>query len=241
MLDMALVTACSPQMHPAIVNAIAKTESGFNPFAIGVNKGAGRLTKQPTSYNQAVSTAKALLARGANIDMGLGQINSANLGWLKLSVEQVFDPCTNLKAMQTVYNTCYANAGSTGKGTRMQRAWSCYNTGNSRNGFSNGYVNKVTGNYNYFVQRLQNPATKPVLPQPTYQVPNQIIVERTENASMPLQAQNGTLVAVDDLNLTVSDLNANNAPAQNAVAEEKPKNPNGNVFLMQKSSIFNVN
>ena len=38
MLDMALVTQCSPQVHPAIVNAIVKTESSFNPFAIGVNK-----------------------------------------------------------------------------------------------------------------------------------------------------------------------------------------------------------
>lgn len=123
----------------------------------------------------------------------------------------------------------------------MQRAWSCYNTGNSRNGFSNGYVNKVTGNYNYFVQRLQNPATKPVLPQPTYQVPSQIIVERTENAVESLQAQNGTLIPLDDLKANMSDLNANNAMSQNAVADKKPNNLDGNVFLMQKSSIFNVN
>lgn len=229
MLDMALVTQCAPQMNPVIVNAIAKTESSFNAFAIGVNKGAGRLARQPANYQQAVATAKQLLSRGANIDMGLSQINSANLGWLKLSVEQVFDPCTNLRAMQTVYQHCYDRAGNSGLGNRMQRAWSCYNTGNVRNGFSNGYVNKVTGNYNYFAQRLQ----KPVAPQ--------IIVRQSTNAATPLQAQNNTLVAVDDLKATVGDLEASNTLVQNTIAEEKPKNPNGNVFLMQNLSVFNVN
>lgn len=241
MLDMALVAQCSPQMNPAVVNAIAKVESGFNPYAIGINKGAGRLSRQPTNYQQAVATAKELLARGANIDMGLSQINSANLGWLKLSVEQVFDPCTNLRAMQTVYNHCYDRAGNNGLGNRMQRAWSCYNTGNVRNGFSNGYVNKVTGNYNYFAQKLQKPVINPVAPKPVYQTPSAtIIVKQAESAVTPLQTQNATLVAVDDLNVTVGDLNANTT-AQNTVAKEELKNPNGNVFLMQNTSVFNVN
>lgn len=241
MLDMALVAQCSPQMNPVIVNAIAKTESGFNPFSIGVNKGAGRLAKQPTSYRQAVAIAKELLSRGANIDMGLGQINSANLGWLKLTVEQVFDPCTNLKAMQTVYRSCYANAGNSGQGTREQRAWSCYNTGNTRKGFSNGYVNKVTGHYNTFAKILQRPVINPVLPQPTKQVAPQIIVESHKGVVEARQAQNATLAAVDDLKANMGDSEPNNAPIQNTLAEEKSKNPNSNVFLMQNLNVFNVN
>lgn len=161
MLDMALVTQCSPQVHPAIVNAIVKTESSFNPLAIGVNKGVGRLSKQPTSYTEAVQTAKQLLARGANIDLGLAQINSANLNWLGLSVEQVFNPCANLKALQYVYLHCYDKAGSSGFGDRMQRALSCYNTGNTRKGFGNGYVAKVTGNFNRLVNIFSSQSTPP--------------------------------------------------------------------------------
>ena len=156
MLDTALVTQCSPQVHPAIVNAIVKTESSFNPFAIGVNKGVGRLSRQPTSYTEAVQTAKQLLARGANIDLGLAQINSANLNWLGLSVEQVFNPCANLKALQYVYLHCYDKAGSSGFGDRMQRAFSCYNTGNTRKGFANGYVAKVTGNFNRLINTFSS-------------------------------------------------------------------------------------
>lgn len=149
-----LISQCSPSMHPVVAQAIIKTESGFNPYAIGVNRGA-RLTRQPRSYGEAVATAKDLLARGINIDLGLAQINSANLGWLGLSVEQVLHPCTNLTAMQTVYNTCYAKAGNSGMGTRMQRALSCYNTGTTSKGFANGYVSKAMANLSTYP--AQNP------------------------------------------------------------------------------------
>lgn len=140
MLDMAMVAQCSSNMHPAIVQAIVETESSFNPFVIGVNRGS-RLTRQPSNFSEAVQTAKRLLEQGANIDMGLGQINSANLNWLNLSVEQAFTPCVNLQALQRVYLTCYDKAGNSGLGDRMQRAFSCYNTGNFTKGFFNGYIN----------------------------------------------------------------------------------------------------
>lgn len=149
MLDLALAQQCSPQVDPVIAHTIVKTESSFNPFAIGVNRGSR--VHQPTSYAGAVATAKRLLKDGANIDLGYAQINSANLSWLGLSVEQVFDPCTNLRAMQTVYKHCYARAGENGIGTRIQRAFSCYNTGNMEKGFRNGYVTKATKNYNHFM------------------------------------------------------------------------------------------
>lgn len=159
MLEAIITSSCSPDVHPLIVNAIVKTESNYNPFAIGVNKG-GRLTKQPTNLSEAVQTAKRLLAGGANIDMGLGQINSANLQWLGLTVEQIFHPCLNLQALQTVYLHCYNRAGNTGKGTKIQRAFSCYNTGNTAGGFNNGYVNKVTDNYNDLVVNTKLVASK---------------------------------------------------------------------------------
>lgn len=165
MLDFALIQQCSPDIHPAIANAIVKTESSFNNFAIGVNGGR---VKQPKNYQEAVITAKKLLAENANIDLGLAQINSSNLSWLGLSVEQIFDTCANLKAMQTVYNYCYSKAGENGLGTRMQRAFSCYNTGNTQTGFKNGYVNKATKNLNEIVAKINGKAL-PI--QPMNQLP----------------------------------------------------------------------
>lgn len=186
MLEMALIQQCSPYVDPVVAQAIVKTESSFRPFAIGVNKGA-RLN-QPQDYSQAVVSAKKLIGSGGNIDLGLAQINSKNLNWLKLSVEKAFDPCSNLKAMQTVYNDCYSRAGNSGLGTRMQRAFSCYNTGNMKRGFRNGYVNKVTKNYNELkpiVARAINTPTRQSITQPTQPVKFDQLRATTQPAKLP--------------------------------------------------------
>lgn len=182
MLEAIITSSCSPDVHPLIVNAIVKTESNYNPFAIGVNRG-GRLVKQPTNIGEAIDTAKRLLASGANIDMGLGQINSANLQWLGLTVEQAFTPCANLQALQTVYLHCYNRAGTTGLSDRIQRAFSCYNTGNMTGGFSNGYVKKTTKNYNELTARVAQPVAPTPIPQIQFQPKIQYQTYDTVNGS----------------------------------------------------------
>lgn len=228
MLDMAMVAQCSPSMHPAIVQAIVKTESSFNPFAIGVNRGGNRLARQPSNFGEAVQTAKRLLAQGANIDMGLGQINSANMNWLNLSVEQAFNPCSNLKALQHVYLTCYDKAGATGLGNRMQRAWSCYNTGNTQKGFRNGYVTKVTTNFNEFNRSLGKPTQAPIpmqqpTQQPVYAVQNgSIVAVNPSPAVPPIQAQQIPL-SVQNAPVSVA-VHSNNQPpiSESIQADDMP-------------------
>lgn len=145
----ALAQQCAPAIEMPIAHAIVKRESNYKAFAIGVNYG-GKPIAQPKNYNEAVTKAKYLIQKGFNIDLGLAQINSKNLNWLNLRVEDAFNPCANLKAMQTVYLDCFKRAGEGGLGTRMQRAFSCYNTGNFNKGFKNGYVNKTTSYFNEF-------------------------------------------------------------------------------------------
>jgi type IV secretion system protein VirB1 len=65
----------------------------------------------------------AAVGRGDSVDMGLVQINSKNLPALGLTVEQVFDPCTNMAAGAHILATGYQKAGSLGG------ALSIYNTG----------------------------------------------------------------------------------------------------------------
>lgn len=225
-LEAIITSSCSPDIHPAIVNAIVKTESGFNPFAIGVNRGAGYLAKQPTSYDEAVSVAKQLLANGADIDMGLGQINSANMKWLNLTVEQAFHPCSNLKALQTVYLHCYDKAGANGNGTRMQRAWSCYNTGNTQKGFSNGYVAKVTNNYNALLGYANASPKNPY--QNTQQITYQQydVVGRSTNAIDSIQNISATQVPndVQNANMGVS-VRSDDIPQQPPVSELTNETP----------------
>jgi len=156
MLDLAFIQQCAPDVPPITVNAIVKTESSFNPWAIGVNS-ANRLANQPTSYRQAFSIADGLMRTNASFDLGLAQINSFNLKGLGMTAQQVLDPCTNLQAMQTIFLDCWNRAkkieANSNKAVTM--AFSCYNTGNFKDGFNNGYVIKVLNNHNY-VRKASN-------------------------------------------------------------------------------------
>lgn len=143
----ALAQECAPWVAHETMAAIVKTESAFRPLAIGVNGGA-KLTRQPENKAEAVVTAKWLIANGYNIDMGLGQVNSANLGKTGLTVEDAFDPCKNLAAAATILHWNYQAASRKvgGEQAALHAALSAYNTGSFTRGFSNGYVQKVVNN-----------------------------------------------------------------------------------------------
>ncbi|MEY3200730.1 MAG: hypothetical protein RIR70_280 [Pseudomonadota bacterium] len=143
----ALAQQCAPWVAPQTMAAIVKTESGFRPLAIGVNGGA-KLIRQPVSREEAVVTAKWLLANGYNIDLGLGQVNSTNLKKVGLTLEDAFDPCRNLAAAATILQQNYQTARNKlpEEQTALRAALSAYNTGSFSRGFSNGYVQKVVTN-----------------------------------------------------------------------------------------------
>ena len=126
--------------------AIVKTESGFKPFAIGVNKSEVKLIRQPANKQKAVTTAKWLISNGYNIDMGMAQINSANMKWLGVSIDDLFDPCKNVAAGAKILLNNYIDAfKKIGEPQdALRAALSSYNTGNATAGIKNGYVAKVT-------------------------------------------------------------------------------------------------
>ncbi|WOE76739.1 lytic transglycosylase domain-containing protein [Alterisphingorhabdus coralli] len=139
-----LVAQCAPHVAPDTMMAIVQTESARKPWAIGVNRSAG--IKPPRSRDEAERQARRLIKAGKNIDMGLAQINSANLPKLGLSVSEVFDPCTNLAAGAKILTDNYRRARAQGHRTPLQAALSAYNTGSFSRGFRNGYVRKVMAN-----------------------------------------------------------------------------------------------
>jgi type IV secretion system protein VirB1 len=139
---LALALACAPQVHPDTVRAIARVESSFNPYAIGVVGGA--LHRQPRSRAEALVTIEALEADGWNYSVGLGQINVGNFARLGLTPSSALDPCASLTATQSVLGECYARAASTGAAQHALRlALSCYYSGNFATGLRHGYVGKV--------------------------------------------------------------------------------------------------
>ena len=139
---LALAMACAPQVHADTVRAIVAVESSFNPYAIGVVRGA--LVRQPRSRTEALATTKALQAGGWNYSVGLGQINAGNFERLGLTAESAFEPCTNLAALQSVLGQCYDRASAAAhEQAALRRALSCYYSGNFVTGFDHGYVGRV--------------------------------------------------------------------------------------------------
>lgn len=143
-LVLALAQSCAPSASASTLAAIAHVESRFDPLAIGVNRGRAQFDR-PRSPEEAAHLSRRLIRAGFNIDLGLAQINSRNLGWLGLSVEDAFDPCRNLQAaarvLQAGYRPVDASDGERQRALRV--ALSRYNTGHASRGFDNGYVAKV--------------------------------------------------------------------------------------------------
>ena len=127
-----LAEQCGRDVHPDTLQAVARVESRFNPYAIGVVKGA--LKRQPETYEQAVAAAKMLHAQGRNFSMGLMQVNRHNLKAYGLDYETVFHPCKNIQAGAAILTDCFKRAGGRSQ-EHLQKAFSCYYSGNFRTGF----------------------------------------------------------------------------------------------------------
>ena len=138
----ALAMACAPLVHPSTTIALVSVESSFNPHAIGIVGGA--LHRQPRSHAEALVTVGQLQYGGWNFSVGLAQINSRNFSRLGLNARTAFDPCENLRAMQTVLGECFDRAAARSPSqTALRQALSCYYSGNFATGFRDGYVQRV--------------------------------------------------------------------------------------------------
>lgn len=162
-----LAQACAPSVHPNTLAAIIRTESQFRPFAIGIN-GNKPLAQYPKTARDAVALAKTLMAQGYSIDLGLGQINTANLARLGLSLEDAFDPCANLAASSRilVQNYLRANRQTHAPQMALRQSLSAYNTGSFEKGFENGYVTKVLDNHQKLIAQQY---TVPAIAETTYE------------------------------------------------------------------------
>lgn len=143
---LALAIQCAPDVAPDTLSRIVKTESGFNPWAIGV---VGKpLKRQPQNKEEALAAVKQLVKEKANFSIGLGQINRQYFD--ADNAEAVFSPCTNLKMSSDLLKDCYVRAlkGSADEQQALLKTFSCYYSGNYTRGFvkeNNGtsYVDRV--------------------------------------------------------------------------------------------------
>ena len=165
-LTLALAQRCAPSVAPETLLSVVAVESRFEPLTIGVN-GRPHRALHPASREDAVRTATTLLQAGANLDLGLAQINTTTLRRLGISVADAFDPCRNLAAEAQVLSSDYLAGAPTGapEQAALRTAFSLYNTGDRQRGFTNGYVAKVSTAAREIVPAIQvataAPATTP--------------------------------------------------------------------------------
>ncbi|WP_273794953.1 lytic transglycosylase domain-containing protein [Brucella intermedia] len=104
LVDMA--QQCAPQIEVETLAAVVSVESGFRPFVIRINSDRA-LEDQPQTRAEAIETASILIADGIDVDLGLGGINSSDLGRVGLSVSDAFDFCLNLQASASLLDGYY--------------------------------------------------------------------------------------------------------------------------------------
>jgi type IV secretion system protein VirB1 len=139
------------------LRAIARAESGFYPYALsidyprriarehGFKDGEIFLARQPKNLEEAQMWTHWLLQTGQSVSIGLVQISTQHALGLGLSVDQLFDPCTNVHAGARILKEKYQRSAILhGEGQEaLLHALSEYNSGSSILGFDNGYVINV--------------------------------------------------------------------------------------------------
>jgi type IV secretion system protein VirB1 len=171
-----LMQQCAPSVHPATLSRIIRTESGGQLFALAdagpahlpwsVRKGMVR-SYFPASKPDATEIVNSLLKAGHLVSIGLTQVNNRNLSRLGLSVGDVLDPCTNLRAGAQILTEFYQAALPRYAGDSQKAlvaAISAYNTGDFVAGIANGYVRQVLGTGAAPVPALRAGAARAVAP-----------------------------------------------------------------------------
>jgi type IV secretion system protein VirB1 len=140
-----LAARCAPSVSATTLEAVAWTESGFDPLALHDDT-TGR-KEEGVSPGFALVEARQWLARGDSVDIGLMQINSGNFSALDLTVSAALDPCVSLAAGAAVLRAAYGGGDTPAEQqVSLLLALSRYNTGTPFAGIMNGYARMVVGN-----------------------------------------------------------------------------------------------
>ncbi|GAO22540.1 Lytic transglycosylase catalytic [Alicycliphilus sp. B1] len=135
---------CAPQVSPVLMQALVRTESAWNPYAIGPDAGQ-RAIAQPQTLDEAVKTVKQLQAMGAKFSVGLAQIHISNVTSRGITWEQAFNPCSNLRIGQTILFEYYGKAIKEGY-SGVDAVWAAlrgYNSGGVNRTVSDKYAEKI--------------------------------------------------------------------------------------------------
>jgi type IV secretion system protein VirB1 len=146
-----LLLTCAPLVAPVTMAAVVQQESGGHPLTVHDNTTG--MSYHLRTEAEAIALLRTLTTAGHSLDLGLGQVNSQNLPKLGLTVETIFQPCTNLSAASAILMKAWEQAGG-----NLRGALSAYNTGRVDSSIGASYAALVYG------QAQHAPTTAPIIP-----------------------------------------------------------------------------
>jgi type IV secretion system protein VirB1 len=157
-----LALACAPRVAPDVVLSVAYAESHWRTLAIHDNVTGEALA--PTSRQDAELIASRLIAEGHNPDLGLLQINAANLAHTGLTVATAFDPCASMHAGAQVLLEDYSGGATAAEEqAAILHALSAYKTGSPVAGLRT-YVPLALTSARKVIPALRLPGVMPYAP-----------------------------------------------------------------------------
>jgi type IV secretion system protein VirB1 len=203
-LPLSVATKLAAENAPAVnvgtLLAFAWFESKLRPWAIHNN--TTRVNEFPASRAEAVARASTLLNLNHNLDLGLCQVNSANLARTGLTVTTAFDPGRSMRAGASILVAAYQrclhgneHATPTEQQAALRCAASIYNTGREQAGILNGYQSGVWRAAEQIVPAIQfgaagNPPSPPAKPEdvvaPVPRPPSPSALEDALHATPPV-------------------------------------------------------
>lgn len=176
-----LAKRCAPEVSEDTLRALVRTESSFNPYAIGIVGGG---SKQPKAFHEAMAIIAQLELEGKNYSVGLAQINKKNFSKLGINASGALDACTNLKAASKILSDCYQRAQNRSGSNSLHDALSCYYSGNFQTGYRHGYVDKVRANAG--ISTLTAPVVPSIREAETQQKESSTLVAKGDKPSTGL-------------------------------------------------------
>jgi type IV secretion system protein VirB1 len=138
----------APMVNTGTLLAFAWHESRLHPFAVHDNVTGQSIF--PASAEDAAILARARLALGHSLDLGIMQVNSANFARTGLTVTTAFDAGESMRAGALILTAAYQHClrgDASPPGDVQQAALRCaasiYNTGREQMGILNGYQGEV--------------------------------------------------------------------------------------------------
>ena len=152
-----LQSTCLPTAPLSTLRAVIQVESSGNPNAMQIDfpktllkrwnlaEGTLRLKRQPANQHEALDWLTYFQSYDIFVDLGLMQVSTAEAKRRGISPESLLEPCTNLRVGWQILEDDYSIEQKThGPGQEaLQHAISRYNTGDTRQGISNGYLGRV--------------------------------------------------------------------------------------------------